>query len=288
MSPLTDLIKKITPLYNQYKETNTTLSGLCSLLLMWEIGDLIKEFVEKNDIAPHNLYRQIYGKSEGKDNIVQKSYITREFQGRCFRIRNIFPTKDTAINLLPNLKDFTSFREAMPFFDNSVYKLNNSKFNELLLLLNSSKKSSDIIKELEVWKKSINNISNSRSQKLDNLENEKKTFIDFYNFVYKLNKDYQYSEAVAALGVSDNEILILISKNLTALAQEGISIYEMPEVNIQTETSSRFYSTITKLLKPKDEKERRRFRRLIPPERIIRLSVLVNSFTSEYLFNKIK
>jgi hypothetical protein len=47
---------------------------------MWDIGDILKNFINQNDIAPHKLYRIVYGKSDGSENISQKSWVTREFQ----------------------------------------------------------------------------------------------------------------------------------------------------------------------------------------------------------------
>jgi len=287
MPDITELIRNITPLYNQYKQNKESLSGTQSLILMWEIGDYLKKYIDRNNVAPHNLFRQIYGKSEGKENISQKSYVSREFQGRCFRIRNMFPSKEYIFNQLPGLIDFTSFREAMPFFDNAIYKLKEEEFKQLLVLLNSKVPSSKIIKQLSIQKKAINNITNSRNQKLEQLVNEKKIFIDFYNFIYKLIKENtNYNSALELLGIKEVGLINLISKNLSALAQEGILIVDMPETEIEQEIVNRFYSMLSNLLEPKDEKERRRFRRLIPPERIVRLADIVYSFSSEQQYNK--
>lgn len=282
---MNNLIKTITPLYNNYKLNKSSISGKEALIIMWEIGQVLKLYIDKNNIAPHNLYRKIYGKSEGNQNITQKSYITREFLGRCFRINAIFSNKEDIQTKLPKLKDFTSFREAMPFFDNPTYKLDENNFNDILLLLNSNKKSSVIIKILDVKKKSINNISNSRTQKLTELELEKQIFIDFYNFVYRLMKTENYLAAINKFGISDAETFNLISKNISSLAQEGVLKYDMPEITISVEPANKFYQVLKELLTPSDEKIRRRFRRLIAPERIIKLSEMIYSFTSEKNFN---
>jgi len=140
MKELTELIKEITPHYNNYKQQRGKINGTELLLIMWDIGDLIKKYIEETKVPPHNLFRQIYGKSEGKKNINQKSYIAREFLGRCYRVRYIFHDKENIKTLLPNVIDITSFREAMPFFDNPNYKLNEKDFKELILLLNSKKR----------------------------------------------------------------------------------------------------------------------------------------------------
>ena len=118
---LSSLIKKIRPLYNECNSNKRELEAFKRIEMMWEIGRILDLFIKEKEIAPHNLYRIIYGKSEGAQNIARKSYITREFQGRCFRIYNMFKIKSEIKDQLFKLKSFTSFRECMPFFDNQNY-----------------------------------------------------------------------------------------------------------------------------------------------------------------------
>ncbi|MEI7604397.1 MAG: hypothetical protein WCJ19_05255 [bacterium] len=283
---MNNLIKKIAPLYNQYKQSKSLLDGKDEMLIMWEIGALIKQYVDQNNIAPHKLYRKVYGKSEGKENILQKSYISREFLGRCYRIHNIFSLKNDILFQLPSLKKFTNFREAMPFFDNPIYKLDGKEFADLLILLNSNKKSEEIVKTLAEKKKSINNISNSRTQKIHQLELEKESFINFYNYIFRLKGNETYAKAIECIGIKDTNTFNLISKNISALAQEGVLKYYLPEIEIKDQTFNQFYKILKELLTYNDEKIRRRFRRLIPPERIIKLADMIYSFTSENQYLK--
>lgn len=120
---IVEIINKISPLQNSYKEAITRNNPQEALKIMWDIGDILNNYCKKYNIAPHNLYREIYGKSEGKKNIEQKSYIPREFQSRSYRIRNIFGSKREIDLILYNLKSTKAFLEAMPFFDNPKYKL---------------------------------------------------------------------------------------------------------------------------------------------------------------------
>lgn len=124
---INQLINDITPLYNKYKSTSKILSGNESLKIMWDIGDFLNQFINRHNIAPHKLYREVYGKSEGKENISRNTWITREFQGRCYRIYNIFSSERDIDQIFPTLKSFTLFREAMPFFDNEKYILKGKK-----------------------------------------------------------------------------------------------------------------------------------------------------------------
>jgi len=180
---LDTLIKEITPLYNSYKENAKIIKGTDAIKIMWEIGDLIKKYLKNNNIAPHTLYRQIYGKSEGTKNIEQKSYLTREFLSRSFRIRNIFTSIEEIEEKLPNLQRFITFREAMPFFDNPKYKLLGEDMENLLKILNSEN-SRKALHQVEELQKTYIGIKNPRNQRLKELEKDKSTFVDFYNYIY--------------------------------------------------------------------------------------------------------
>jgi len=287
---IADLLSDITPLYNRYKNEKGTLPANISVCIMWEIGFFIDEYLQKNKVSPHNLYREIYGKSESKVNISQKSYITREFLSRCFRIYKMFIIKDDIFNVLPNLKDFSSFREAMPFFDNPDYKLSHEGQSDLIKLLNSDKKGSQVVSELDKLKKSIKDISNPRSQKLGELDNDVKIFKSFYNFLFNVIKDSDYETCLSILEIDTNhfDILKVLSQNTSSLAQEGVSSFYMNEVTFTNELLFKFYDLINKLIKPVDEKVRRRFRRLIPPERMIKISDYIFALLSSNNFTEIK
>jgi hypothetical protein len=193
------------------------------------------------------------------------------------------------INLkFPNLRDFSSFREAMPFFDNPIYKLSKNDEIDLLKLLNSDKKG--IVKILDKKKKSINNLLNPRDQKLNELEEEVKSFKTFYNYIYKLIRDVEYDNCISELKIDSKgfEHLIILTKNLGSLAQEGMIKYEMIDFKYENDQVNNFYLVIKYLMKPTDEKIRRRFRRLIAPEKIFKLSEYIYSIISSENYSQMK
>mgnify|MGYP000303306607 CR=1 FL=1 len=247
-------------------------------------------YIRNNTISPHNLYREIYGKSELSKNIAQKSYITREFLSRSYRIFKMFKNINYIREIFPTLKDFSSFREAMPFFDNEIYKLSDKDFSDLLKLLNSSKKGTDIVKILDKKKKSINNILNPRDQKLNELEDQVKLFKSFYNYLYKNIRDLDYDFCISELKIKNKELENLnnLSKNLSSLAQEGIAKYPIINCKFENVQLDNFYLLINDLIKPSDEKVRRRFRRLIPPIKIIKISEYIFSILSFENYSKMK
>ena len=99
-------------------------------------------------------------------------------------------------------------------------------------------------------------------------------------------KTDNYNDAINALGIDNPELIVTISRNLSALAQEGILSYPMQEINIANELVNKFYRMLKRLFISKDEKERRRFRRVILPERIVKLAEIVYKFSSENQFLK--
>ncbi|MCX6751412.1 MAG: hypothetical protein NT161_01440 [Candidatus Nomurabacteria bacterium] len=281
------LIDGISPLYNSYKQTSRNISGTKALQIMWEIGDLLKKAIEVSGVAPHNLYRQIYGKAEGKENITQKSYITREFLGRSYRIRNIFKNKENIQKDLPNLKSFISFREAMPFFDNEKYILKGEEKEKLLSLLNSDLSPTSVLDKIKLLQSEKIGRKNPRNQKLDELQPQKEIFINFYNYLFYLIKNNDYESVKKEFKDVDISILKTISSNTSALAQEGVKYIEIPESTLDTQWIT-YLNILNSFSTQINAKERRRFRRLIPPERIVKLAEMIQALTSEDSFKNFK
>lgn len=277
------LVRDITPLYNQYKQGKSSISGSEALEIMWDIGSFLKAFIDHNNIAPHALYREVYGKGEGSTNIARRSWITREFQGRCYRIRKIFATKEKIFEDLPTLKSFTSFREAMPFFDNEKYKLKGEEKKSLLRLLNSSKSKKSILDEIRKLQKKKIGIKNPRNQRLIDLEEEKQIFIDFYNYIYRLQGEDK-SVIINQLdqdGVKDDYI-VAISRNTNAMSQDGL---KFTAFETKKDSHNSLWNSYGKIIKDfsshTDAKKIRRFRRLIPPQRIVMLADMLYSLLSK-------
>lgn len=280
---LSSLIQEITPLYNSYKQNGKNISGTDALKIMWDIGDLLKQYIKNHNIAPHNLYREIYGKSEGSTNVTQKSYITREFQGRCYRIRNIFKDKQEIQKELPKLQSFTNFREAMPFFDNKKFKLQGEDKKKLLELLNGNLAPSLILDKIKKLQKEKIGIKNPRTQQLEQLTNEKNIFIDFYNYVYHLiNQDQKQILRDLKEKKIDRSLILILAKNTNALSDDGIRSYEFEmDSKIQDPVWKKFGDTVNFFINQNTPKTIRRFRKIIPPVRIVKLADMLYSLSSK-------
>lgn len=283
-----NLISQMVPLYNEYRDQKKNITGTDALEIMWEIGDILKTYIDRHNLAPHKLFWTVYGNAEGTTNIEQKSYITREFQNRCHRIRRIFNNKEQIRHDLPNLKSFTTFREAMPFFDNQKYILVGSEREKLLSLLNSNLQPKRIIERIRKLQSQRIGIRNPRTQRLHEVEEEKQIFISFYNFIHKILQHDNYCQCIKELKGVDLDLVRAISKNLSALTQEGLKFHDLTIPKDLPNPWKEFCDAINRLITQTDPKTRRRFRRLIPVERMARLSDMLYGLLSEEDFTNFK
>ena len=281
---INDLIKNIVPGYNGYRKNSEILKGTEAIEILWDIGDALKKYIEETKVAPHTLYRQIYGKSEGKTNVVQNSYITRDFLSRSYRIRNIFVKKSDIKKLLPNLQKFGLFYKAMPFIDNPKYRFTGKEETNLYRLLNSNKSYSVIMKEINRLQKEKIGIKNPRDQKLKEMIGDKDVFVKFYNYIYSLFKYADYKKVKEEISGIEPDFIKILSKNTSAIALDGLLMtdFEIPEK--LHEKWGDFAKLIKRLISKKDSLERRRFRRLIPSHRMTQLGEMLYQLTSENLY----
>ena len=299
---ISEIITKVTPLYNFYRENKKILKAYESIELMWDIGEILNQYLVKSKLSPHNLWRKIYGRSEGKVDNTKKSYITREFLGRSYRIFKMFKEKNQISKDFKNLKSFTCFREAMPFFDNPKYIFNNQDKKKLLELLNSHLSSTVILDTIRQLQNTRIGIKNNRKQRLNEYDDYKKIFINFYNSIYtkiqdnreneknlqtsaKTLKDLENSihhpdckEVISKKNKEENiKFYNALSKNLSAMCQDGLkySHFNIPENSNEIEKS--FGEMIEFFITRKTFVEIRRFRKIIPVERFSKLSEMLYS-----------
>lgn len=283
-----ELINNIVPHYNKYRQNKRTLSGTEVMEIMWNIGDLLKRHIEETGIAPHKLYREIYGKAEGKENIIQKSYITREFLNRCYRVRRISLEKKQIKIMFPNLSSFNLLREAMPFIDNPKYRFSGKEKENLYKLLNSQKSSMEIMKEIHRLQKEKIGIKNPRDQKLKEMSGDKDVFVEFYNYIYGILKDANYKKVQKEIVTMDLEFIKILSKNTSALALDGLLVTDFDVPQKLNKRWIKFAILVKRLISKKEPMERRRFRRLIPSHRMTQLGEMIHLLTSEKLYKTFK
>lgn len=282
------LIQAITPTYNAYQKGVGTLLPTELLLLMWDVGSAIEKHVELYHVPPHALYRQIYGKSEGAKNIKQRSYIAREFLSRSYRVKRMFKVKAEIKKQFPKLTAINHFREAMPFFDNPKYVLGAKEKQELLRVMNgplSNKEKENYIQKLQSKKIGI---KNPRTQQLNKLDEDKLVFVKFYNDVFSALKLGSYDKAKKVLSLPAPKFIAVLSLNCGAISADGLMVEKFePPKDLDIRWKS-FATVIQKLITNENPIERRRFRRLIPPERMIRLSEMLYALTAAEKYKSFK
>lgn len=250
-----------------------------------EIWAILDDYLKNHDVAPHNLYRQIYWKWEWTTNIEQKSYITREFLWRSYRIFKIFPSKSDIRKELPTLVSFTVFREAMPFFDNPKCTLVGKDKKELLKLLNNNYPKNKLIeiirKKLKehLWK------FNPRTQKLWEMDSIKQSFISLYKYIKDLlNENYSEVEKKLDEDWLDKESIKRISANINALTDDSFKINTIEFDDSLDEPWLSLIENINELANEKTVVKRRRVRKIIAPLVLVRISDMVLALSSEDYF----
>jgi len=279
------LIAALTPLHNQYKAGLGKAAPVRSLEVMWDIGEVLRKEVAATGMKPHALFREVYGRSEGATNIKQRSYIPREFQGRCYRVRLMFGDRGDIMRQFRHLCSVTCFREAMPFLDNPKYVLEGKERGDLLALLNSrSMSTTQVLDEVKRLQKELIHVANPRIQHLAEMEDARLVFLRAYNMVFGLLKARDWDGIRTTLADLPEDDLRLLSKNTSALAREGIRTYEMHRVQSTHEIWTAYFELVKRLTERPDEKERRRFRRVVPPERIARMAEMVFALADRRAF----
>lgn len=253
---------------------------------MWQVGSLLKSYLNITKQTPHSLYREIYGKSEGVKNITQRSYISREFLGRCFRVHEIFVSQDQLSSELSSLLSVTIFKESMPFFDNPSFKLSGDQRTQLLDILNGRSGLKDPQAEIHALQKRLINKSNPRTQRLEELSDLKQVFIDFYNHCVTIISEHESLADV--IGLPDKQQLISLAKNVSALSQEGLKTYPIDSASFPSPLWSSFCDAIMSLLSESTATRRRRLRRLIPAIRIVRLADILHALSTDDSYRRIR
>jgi len=281
-----ELNRKIYPIYKKYKEQSDSLEAY-QLLKMWsDIGDHINNYLKKNpNITKSKLFRELYGKSEGAENISRIGYISREFLQRAHRVYLMELNNQLDIEKdLQSLNAIGPFREAMPFFDNKKYIFKGEKREDLLNLLNSNLSSTTIVDKVRALQKKYIKITNPRTQRLADLRNEAKLFLESYNHIYDIYKSNNYK----SLSDLNKDNIVLLSEYIRGLTSENFLPPEDQIKKFNYLHLDNLKELVEFLFKSKDAKIRRRFRRLIPISRTRQLSKYIYSLKDQVSFESMR
>ncbi|MCX6807893.1 MAG: hypothetical protein NTZ80_03820, partial [Patescibacteria group bacterium] len=125
-------------------------------------------------------------------------------------------------------------------------------------------------------------IKNPRTQRLKDLEEEKRIFIDFYNSIYKISNE-SVEETIAKFRKNhiDSDYIIILARNTNALSQDGLKFVDFSvKKNIRDPLWKNYGQIVKSLASHRDAVIVRRFRRIIPVERIVKLADMLYSLPS--------
>ena len=268
------IISEITPLYIQYKaETNPTEC----IVDMWKVGQILNKHIKTTGLKPHTLFRDLYGKSETSVNTQQKSYIAREFQGRCYRVFNMFKSPEEIYSYLMGLKSVSAFREAMPFFDNEKYKMDRTTLYKLLT--NAEKSNAEILNEIKQLQNSLIGKKNPRTQKLAEMDQEINCFKEFYQYILSFIKMKDFSKATEVFKQETQLTEVQIRELAKNTEQLTISDVQHSPILFTTtqQTTQNYIQNLEELLTSKNVKKLRRFRRLVNSKYVFLLTDMLNA-----------
>lgn len=212
---LVKLIDNLAPLNNEFRIGKDPIS---KIELMWEFGKVLNDYLGKTGKKLHTLLHEIYD----PHSTVKMSYITRDLGSYCFRIFKFFIKKEDIKIMLPGLKSYAVFREAVPLLFNPLYKSNLSG-NKILGLINSNRDPKLISKELKILKQKIRPIKNSRTQKSYQYYREKmylQKMSSSLSDLYSKN-DNLPSENITSPIFGDREARITLVNILMSLADDS-------------------------------------------------------------------
>jgi len=239
---LVDLIDRLTPLNNNWRET---IDALTKIELMWEIGREISQAVKISSFGLDELLRILYD-PHGK----KISYITRDLGSYSHRIYTYFKSKEDIRVQLKGLTNYTLFREAFPLLTNEKYKLNKDQKAEIISAIINCSDTKATQNKLKKLKQNIRPIKNTRTTKAKQYSDESKWLIDIREDVvsyYRENKDFDQAKFPVSIKMTDElktVIMALASDKKTEVPVDSISDDNLRKIstiaNSTTEDKSRF------------------------------------------------
>lgn len=225
--PIVEIIDNLGPINNTLRLESDPIS---KLELMWDFGEILDNYLRKYRIKLHELLYLLYDPHSTK----KASNITRDLGSYCYRVFKFFEKKNEIRYLVPNLKSYMLFREAVPLLLNPNYEEVNKK--EVLRLLNSNLPNKTIKEKLIDMKQKIRRIKNPRNQKAFQYIDETNMLnklISNLRELYDLHKELPDKREIENL-LGDKKYRLMLSNILLALSNDsfGQRIKEIKEKDL--------------------------------------------------------
>src|SRR3990167_6392549 len=134
---LITIIVSLAPINNDFRREKNAIKRI---EYMWELVSLLDQFIQKNKLTLDELLYAVYDPHA----TIKRSNITRSLGSYSYRIHHFFKNKKDVRKILPKLKSYNVFIEALPLLMNKKYTSHvNSK--NILSVVNSQESSQQIV-----------------------------------------------------------------------------------------------------------------------------------------------
>lgn len=127
-----DLIDELAPHNNLYRQAARERRPVHEALShLWDMGEVLRAAGVESITAVASA-------------IQERSYITYDLVSLAFRVRRYFPDRRTIRRRFGKVTSYGAFREAFPLLENERYRLPRARERELVRLLNSGRRGSEL------------------------------------------------------------------------------------------------------------------------------------------------
>lgn len=265
---ISEIIKKIQRMQNEYQKYKKIGDSLGMLCIMWEIGDYLRKIGVKN---PHSLGWKIQA---------ERAYIKRPMIFRSYKIRSVWKSKEQLKKDSYGVKSVNSVVEMFPFLDqNDKWKLPKEEFDKLMKILNtrSSREFNRIL--LQVKSKYIG-VKYDKDRHLSELKKLKKDFYSFYkNFKNLLGRGSvtnckNFRDSIGKDNLKNFGTLCLY---LGTEKDFDVKVFEFKKS--RNEDFNKLFEEMIE--KCKSQEKRKRIRRVIQAIDLVNMTDFCNSILSE-------
>lgn len=277
-SGLSKLIQSITDINNKYRDPNSSTKQ--KIIALWEMGNCLKNLGVKK---PHSVGWSIQEETKG--------VIKRPTVFRSYKIKQIWPDKDSLLNDIGNVKQMSSLTEMLPLIDPNQGVRKKMTADELQLIYKLAC-SNDVTAFKAYLVKLKKKYSHGRLGKpldkekhLHGLEDISDGFRKIQITLTKLFAKTEKDEREAFKEkIPSEEFAAFSNMCLSLTTKDNFRLYKRrgPEKSASTDDEFKFlYNSFRGILSKSNDTERARLRRLISAEAFAQLSDMISSIRSE-------
>lgn len=249
------LIEQLGPLNNQWRDAEPP----AKVMTLWMMGDVLLKAVSK---PSDSLLWEIQ----------KRSYITRNLLRYALIIRRSWEDRRELEKLVANLKNYTVFREALPFLKGDREGIDEATYRRIAASL-SDANSRQVIEHLKRLKASQ---IGRRHKKGGSVTAVRDVAVSFNNALAQLEVEVSSGTSTASI---PDELLVSLSRIAVAIAS-GDAMEKPPANTIDASTSLRLVAESLITATRGGRASAAAFRKVIGAERLMQAADLLNSMRS--------